>query len=67
MTDGQRNSRLDGLVHHEIAIHFGGVTERLERMDATPARVGKQVIAGLTGWTTRADADYSRLLASWPN
>jgi hypothetical protein len=36
-------------------------------MDATLARLEKQVIAGFTEWTTKADADYSRLLASWPN
>ena len=46
---------------------FGEVTECLERMDATLARLGKQVIAGFTEWITKADADYSRLLASSPN
>jgi hypothetical protein len=41
----------------EMGAHFGEVTECLDRMDATLARLGKQVIAGFTEWTTKADAD----------
>jgi hypothetical protein len=63
---------LDGAVVSigtEMSTRFGEVTGRLDRMDATLANVGKQVaagtraIAGFTEWTSKADADYSRVLA----
>ena len=50
-----------------MGARFGEVTECLDRMDATLARLGKQVTAGFTEGIIKADADYSRLLASWPN
>jgi hypothetical protein len=63
---------LDGAVVSigtEMSTRFGEVNGRLDRMDATLTNLGKQVaagtraIAGFTEWVSKADADYSRVLA----
>ena len=53
----------------ELGIRFQEVTERLDRIDASLTLHGKQLgtgaraIASLTEWTSKADADYVRVLA----
>jgi hypothetical protein len=63
---------LDGAVVSigtEMSTRFGEVNGRLDRMDATLTNLGKQVaagtraIAGFTEWISKADTDYSRVLA----
>jgi hypothetical protein len=53
----------------EMGVRFGEVNGRLDRIDATLVNHAKQLgagtraIAGLTEWTSKADADYTRVLA----
>lgn len=53
----------------EMGIRFGEVTQRLDRIDATMVNHGKQLaagarsIAGFGEWVSKADADYTRVLA----
>lgn len=53
----------------EMRDGFGAVNERLDRIDATLQLHGRQVAAGarsiaaLTEWASKADADYTRVLA----
>jgi hypothetical protein len=52
----------------EMGVRFGEVNGRLDRIDATLVNHTKQLasgarsIAGFTEWTSKADADYTRVL-----
>jgi hypothetical protein len=52
-----------------MVVRFAEVNGRLDRIDQGLANHGKQLaegtraIAGFTKWTSKADADYSRVLA----
>lgn len=52
-----------------MGIRFGEVNQRLDRIDGTLTNHGKQIapgarsIAGFNEWTSKADADYVRVLA----
>lgn len=56
-------------LEREMRAGFDQVNGRLDRIDATLALHGKQIaagtraIAGFTEWTSKADADYTRVLA----
>lgn len=63
---------LDGVLNTvitEMGIRFGEVNGRLDRIDATLVLHGKQLaagtraIAGFQEWRSKADADYTRVLA----
>jgi hypothetical protein len=53
----------------EMGTRFGEVNARLDRVDATLQVQAKQIaggtkaIAGFTEWISKADADYTRVLA----
>jgi hypothetical protein len=53
----------------ELGNRFNEVNQRLDRIDATLVNHGKQIaagaraIAGFNEWTSKADADYVRVLA----
>jgi hypothetical protein len=60
--------RLLDAILGEMGTRFGEVNGRLDRMDATLQMHGKMIasgtkaIAGFTEWTSRADADYAKVL-----
>lgn len=76
MTSEERFDRLESKIESavqtlltEMGIRFGEVTQRLDRIDATLTNHARQLgagarsIAGLAEWTSKADADYVRVLA----
>jgi hypothetical protein len=62
-------NRTAELLIREMGTRFAELTQRLDRMDSTLANLTKHVaagtsaIAGSTEWTSKADADYARVLA----